>query len=263
VKSTGICSSLYNSFNAPKEVARLKGHTAGISYSNFDSTGKYILTIGADNTVRKWDVTTTKLLSVLTIPGEMPIAASPDGKYVITKEGSIFDFDTQQKINSMTGGIQLDGYSFDREGKRVAGYGQGGYGKEITIRVWDVATGQRIALLRGHTKTIRDISFSADGQLLASGSEDGTIRIWDIQSQQQLQAFAGKDAAEKEHLHSVWSVEFSEDGKYLLTAGSNNEAWIWDSKTWTHDKRLNPGRSVSLREAHFSKDGRWVIMMVR
>ena len=44
----------------------------------------------------------------------------------------------------------------------------------------DVATGKSLKILQGHGKEVVSVIFSPDGKLLASGSKDGTIKIWDI-----------------------------------------------------------------------------------
>jgi WD40 repeat protein len=49
-------------------------------------------------------------------------------------------------------------------------------------RIWDAATGREIGILVGHTDAVRAVDFSPDGDLLATGSMDGSVRIWDVET---------------------------------------------------------------------------------
>ena len=51
---------------------------------------------------------------------------------------------------------------------------------KVSIRIWEVETGQNIHTFWGHTSDVQDLAFSPDGELLASGSYDGTILLWDM-----------------------------------------------------------------------------------
>lgn len=48
----------------------------------------------------------------------------------------------------------------------------------MTVRVWEVESGECRAVLRGHTKGISDIAWSPDSQYIASGADDTLILLW-------------------------------------------------------------------------------------
>ena len=52
--------------------------------------------------------------------------------------------------------------------------------EKVSIRIWEIATGKNIHTFWGHTTDVQDLAFTPDGKLLASGSYDGTILLWDM-----------------------------------------------------------------------------------
>lgn len=78
--------------------------------------------------------------------------------------------------------------------------------------------------LRGHSGFIGHIAWSRDGSLLASPSEDKSIRIWNALSGECLQILEG-------HLAEVFSVSFEATGQFLASGSADNTVRLWDTRT--------------------------------
>ena len=91
------------------------------------------------------------------------------------------------------------------------------------------------------------VAFSPDGRLLASGSQDEKVRLWDPATRKRIRILSG-------HLGHVWSVAFSPDGR-LLASGGEGMVRLWDPATGQHLRTLTD-RQDSTFQVTFSPDGR-------
>lgn len=104
-----------------------------------------------------------------------------------------------------------------------------------------------LVLPDGHSASVYSISFSPDGRLLASGSVDKTIRLWNVETKKVLYIISN-------YSKSVYSVSFSPDGRLLASSNGNNTI-IWDVETKKDICTLR-GHSGSVWSISFSPDGK-------
>ena len=62
---------------------------------------------------------------------------------------------------------------------------------DMTVRVWDAATGAELRRLQGHEHTVNSLAFSPDGRWMVSGSWDKTVRVWDAATGVELRRLEG------------------------------------------------------------------------
>jgi serine/threonine protein kinase len=90
------------------------------------------------------------------------------------------------------------------------------------IKLWDVANRIELGTLRGHGASIRSLAFSSDGLTLASGSDDKTVKLWQVATRKLLMTF---------QVHSnVQSVAFApDDNRQLAAVCEDGRTFLWDA----------------------------------
>lgn len=136
----------------------------------------------------------------------------------------------------------MNGIAISPDGKYLVGAND-----DHTVHVWDLATGQTVRVLSGHSDVVLRASFSRDGKYLATASFDRTARIWDFATGQTVQVLAG---------HEGWVTDaaFTPDGKYAATGSLDGTARLWEVATG-QPVRVFKGHAGPVTDATLSPDG--------
>ncbi|KDP32349.1 hypothetical protein JCGZ_13274 [Jatropha curcas] len=160
----------------PREVDKSPGSIRTVAWLHSDQT---ILSSCSDmGGVRLWDVRSGKIVQTLETKSSVTSAeVSQDGRYITTCDGStvkFWDANHFGLVKSYNMPCTVESASLEPKygNKFIAG------GEDMWIHVYDFHTGNEIACNKGHHGPVHCVRFSPGGESYASGSEDGTIRIW-------------------------------------------------------------------------------------
>jgi WD40 repeat protein len=195
------------------------GHQAVINNVVFTADGAQVVSASDDKLIRVWDLSTGK--TVRTFRGEagegnagkvFAMALSPDGKW-------------------LAAGGWLGGNREERD----------------SIRLYDFASGELKALLKGHRNVVYGLAFSPDGTRLISGSADQVAILWHVEHGALLHRLAG-------HTDEIYAVGFTQDGSRVATGSYDHDLRLWHVADGQEIARMR-GHADKVQSLAISRDG--------
>ena len=213
----------------------LVGHSHRLAVAAFSPDGTHVVTaarrpveslwgrLPPDTSVRVWNLQAINEPRVLTAH-TAPITAAAfqsSGRHVVTasEDGTVRVWD----LRGLQASIVLDArglitaLAVSPRGSIAAGSGSG------DIRIWRDARTATPRLLSGHTAAVTHLVFTPPGDDLVSGSEDGSARVWKLETGTR----ASRPVVLSGHTGGVTALAVSPDGSRIVSASADNRARIW------------------------------------
>ena len=284
---------------------RLVGHTDSIWAAAFSPDGRFIVSGSWDGTLKLWDAETgAELRTLVGHIGSVTAAAfSPDGRFVISGSGDdtlkMWDTETGAELRTLAGHTNpVLAASFSPDGRFIVSGSS-----DDTLKLWpvlreveverDAEISAELRTLAGHAGGVNAATLSPDGRFIVSGSEDGTLKLWDAETGAELRTLDGNnrinaaafspdgrfiisgngypdctlklwDAETGEELrtlgynHFIWDLALSPDGRFIVSGSSDDTLKLWDAETGAELRTL-AGHAGYVNAAAFSPDGRFIV----
>jgi WD40 repeat protein len=243
------------------EVRRFKTPEDGVRPVAFSRDGKILASAGDTKSqgvrVMLWDVASGKALQEFHPTASVTcLAFNPDGTTISAGEtGSLiwtWNLISGKKTAQFQSNAPILAFAMSGDGKLLA------YGSTASnFGVFDLVTGKPTPSLNEKTTSKSDtphrgsvfsVAFAPDGKVLATGSEDQTIKMWDVTSGKVLTTL-------RSHTGGVTSVAFSPDGELLASGGEDQTIRLWDVSEGNVVARLQ-GHADNVTCVRFSPNGK-------
>ena len=293
--ATGGDNGLITLWNVPTWTmeASLEGHRGRVSHLSFRTDEKRLVSLGADETVRIWDLTEWDEVSAYANPEkDSKLSVSADGRllgvfgglnntvrfyglepnlplratlppqkgiilsveFAVDAESAIisahdssvtrWEFDPLQPRTTYWQKVLVYQVALSADGRILATAGG-----DNLIKVWDVASGQELRALRGHTVAVSHLCLSADGRTLVSADVNNRIKVWTTDPTGETNVLTQEGI--------VVYTAVAPEGELLVTTNPNFfTVDLWDLRSGAATRFVTDAKA----EPAFSPDGKWLAL---
>jgi WD40 repeat protein len=271
-----------------EELLTLKGHSSSVNAVAVTPNGQRVISGSSDSTLKAWNLLPRERLNFTNnhsrhISWEYPcdtlkahsswvnsVAVTPNGQQVISAcddntlkvwnrfwiqedifEGNIFELIVASFIGSSlkadihhSSGVNV--VTITPNGQQVISASNDG-----TLKVWNLATGEKLFTLKGHTDTVKAIAITSNGQRVISASDDNTLKVWNLVTGKQLLTF-------NSHSSGLNAVAVTPSGQQVISASDDSTLKVWNLLTGEEIFTLK-GHTNSVNAIAVTPNGQQVI----
>ncbi len=235
-------------------VLALEGHSGvGISSVSVTPDGRRAVS-GDSETLRLWDLENAVCLRTLKTQSSIHgLSVTPDARRAVSagwETLQVWDLEGGVCLRTLNGhGGQVECVCLTTDGQYAVSGGSEGLG-DHALRVWDVESGNCFRTLEGHNFTIKSVSVTPNALRAVSSSEDGTVRLWDLEK--------GYPRTLIGHSSYAWCVSVTQDGRRAVSGSRDQTLRVWDFESAACLRTLE-GHRDSVEVVCVTPDGLYAI----
>jgi len=205
-----------------KEIMTLTGHSHRVECVVITPDGKFAFS--GSRELKLWEIATGN--EIRTFEGQSygvnSVAVTPDSRFVLSGSNDntlkLWEIATGREIRTFTG--------HEKDIISIATTPDGRFalsGSENEMKLWEIETGKEIDTIpTGHNKNwVNSYAITPDGKFGLSGHNDDTLKLWKIETSENIQTFTG-------HSGGVSSIAITPDGRFALSGSWDNTLKLWE-----------------------------------
>jgi WD40 repeat protein/serine/threonine protein kinase len=248
IEGRGGSTVLTQPREASVQLAQISGHAGSVGGVAFAGDGKWLVSSGADGTLKVWDASTRTLVRTLELDMGPATALAAEGRRAVSghKEGTValWDLETGERVAAFKRNeASIWAVTFAGTPDRIAASGH-----DWAATLYDSRSKLGpVHVFEGHESAVQALAFSPGGSLLASGSADRTVKLWNTSTFGLIRTYRG-------HNDFVTALALAADGRMLASASLDGAIRFW-STTSSRTYRTVRAHKGKVSALAFSPDG--------